>query len=204
MNYILYKLSDGLIMDYGICHPSLDTVASHAIDGVSALMESTHEVTNTTHYVLDGVTTPYSTELAAAYASNPGEDYVWSVTDGWIDGRTLDKAKAEAIARLMAQRDVLEYANFDCNGVTYSASSEDQRRIAGAVQLALLSQAAGQEFSIDWNDANNETVTLTGAELIAVGLQLGTFVQSVFASCRTAIASVNAATSNTAIDAITL
>src|SRR5882672_4442791 len=104
MNYILYKLADGAIIDYGTCHPNMDTIASHAIDGVSALMESTPGVTNTTHYVLNGVITPYSTELATAYATYPGPNYTWNVSTGWVDGRTLDQAKAEAITRLTAQR----------------------------------------------------------------------------------------------------
>lgn len=109
----------------------------------------------------------------------PSEYHEYDVAaDMWIDARTLDGVKARTWDRIKAARCVAEAADFACDGVVYQA---DKDRIVGATQLALMAQAAGRPYSIDWTLSNNTHLTLDAAGMIAVGAALGAQVAEAFA-----------------------
>lgn len=203
MYYVVYRLSDGMILSSGQCQ-TMAQVNAHAQANVSAVLQVDAGISAQKYYIANSSPVAYSNTVAAVVNSPPGPNYTFSPTQGWVDGRTLAQAQAQAIARLTAARDALEYANFTYNGVTYAADADSQRRISGAVQLALIAQAAGQSFSITWLDINNNPVTLTGDQLIALGQALGAAVISAFSSFTTAVSAVNSATTNAQADAVTL
>jgi hypothetical protein len=130
----------------------------------------------------------------------PSEYYEYdAAADMWIDARTLDSVKARTWARIKRARALAEAADFVCCCATYQA---DKDRIVGAVQLALLAQAAGQPYSIDWTLSDNTHLTLDAAGMIAVGAALGEHVASAFAIGRKLREQIAVATSFEALDAI--
>ncbi|MGK5031518.1 DUF4376 domain-containing protein [Janthinobacterium sp. MDT1-19] len=112
---------------------------------------------------------------------------------------TLDTARARAWTRIKQARSLAEAADFVCCGVMYQA---DKDRIVGATQLALMAQAAGQPYSIDWTLSDNTHVPLDAAGMIAVGAALGAHVTGAFAICLQLRGQIAAATSFEALDAI--
>nr|WP_246848158.1 DUF4376 domain-containing protein [Sphingomonas beigongshangi] len=53
---------------------------------------------------------------------------------------------------------------------------ESQRKVSGAVQLAMIAQAAGQSFAIDWTMQDNSTVAHDASAMIAMGVAVGQHV----------------------------
>ncbi|UQV43377.1 DUF4376 domain-containing protein [Janthinobacterium lividum] len=109
----------------------------------------------------------------------PSEQHEYdAAADMWIDTRTLDSVKLRTWERVKTARSVAETADFVCSGVVYQT---DKDRIVGAAQLALMAQAAGQPYSIDWTLSDNTHLTLDAAGMIAVGAALGAHVAEAFA-----------------------
>ncbi|MGX9712622.1 DUF4376 domain-containing protein [Janthinobacterium lividum] len=130
----------------------------------------------------------------------PSEHHEYdAVADMWIDARTLDGVKVRTWERIKAARSVAETADFMCGGVLYQA---DKDRIVGAAQLALIAQAAGQPYSIDWTLSDNTHLTLDAAGMIAVGAALGAHVAEAFSIALHLRGLIAAATSFDALEAI--
>lgn len=119
--------------------------------------------------------------------------------DMWLDARTLDSVKAHTWERIKAARNTAETADFLCGGGLYQV---DKDRIVGAAQLALIAQAAGQPYSIDWTLSDNTQVTLDAAGMMAVGAALGEQVATTFAIGRELRGQIAAATSIDTLEAI--
>lgn len=119
--------------------------------------------------------------------------------DLWIDTRTLDGVKVRTWERIKQARALAESADFVCCGATYQA---DKDRITGATQLAMLAQATGQPYRIDWILSDNTHLTLDAAGMIAVGAALGAHVAEAFAIGLQLREQIAAATSYEALDAI--
>lgn len=130
----------------------------------------------------------------------PSEHHEYDAkADIWIDARTLDSVKAATWARIKQVRALAESADFVCCGAMYQA---DKDRIVGAAQLALMAQAAGQPYSIDWTLSDNTHLTLDAAGMIAVGAALGAHVAEAFSIALQLRGQVAAATSFDALEAI--
>ncbi|WP_215408435.1 DUF4376 domain-containing protein [Janthinobacterium sp. JC611] len=130
----------------------------------------------------------------------PSEHHEYdAAADMWIDARTLDSVKARTWARIKAARSVAEAADFTCGGVLYQA---DKDRIVGAAHMALIAQAAGQPYSIDWTLSDNTYLTLDAAGMIAVGAALGAHVATAFAIALHLRGRIAAAASFDALEAI--
>lgn len=115
---------------------------------------------------------------------------VVSIQQPWVD---LAPFKERAWERIKAERSAREYSGFEWDGSRFDSDAESQRRIQGAAQLAMLAQAAGQPFSIDWTLADNSVRTLSGADMIAVGTAMGVHVATVHTIGRQLRAAINAA-----------
>ncbi|MGX9697003.1 DUF4376 domain-containing protein [Janthinobacterium lividum] len=130
----------------------------------------------------------------------PSEHHEYdAVADMWIDARTLDGVKVRTWERIKEARSVAETADFMCGGVLYQA---DKDRIVGAAQLALMAQAAGQPYSIDWTLSDNTHLTLDAAGMIAVGAALGAHVAEAFAIALHLRGQIAAATSFEELESI--
>lgn len=79
-----------------------------------------------------------------------------------------------------------------------------QRKVAGAVQLAMIAQASGSPFSIDWTMQDNRSVAHDAASMIRLGVAVGQHVAACHAVAlakRSAIEAAADAESLAAIDA---
>jgi hypothetical protein len=101
-----------------------------------------------------------------------------TVAKAWVDRRTLDEAKAQQWGAVSAGRDATIFGTLTWSGSVFQIDTDSQQRIQGAVMLAQLAQAAGQNaWTIDWTLADNSVRTLSIADMIAVGMALGAFMQ---------------------------
>jgi hypothetical protein len=87
----------------------------------------------------------------------------------------LREERWEAIKKIRSER---EFGEFIWDGSSFNSDALSQSRIQGAAQLAMLAQAAGQPFAIDWTLADNTVRNLSGSEVIAVGMALGVHIQT--------------------------
>lgn len=101
------------------------------------------------------------------------------VTD---EALSLDAVKLRQWARVKDARAAAMLAGFTWDGSKFDADAVSQGNIQGAVQLAVLANAAGQAFSIEWTLFDNTTRTLSASQMIAVGEALGAFVAGVYAT----------------------
>lgn len=137
-------------------------------------------------------------EIAVKNTLLPG--WAWKMPERIaVDIRDLDAAKLQAWERIKTSRSQAEMSPFTHDGASYDASKE---QISGAVQMALLAQLSGAPFSINWTLRDNTTKAHTAAEMIAVGVALGTHVAVVYDTGRILREQINAAVSNTELDAI--
>lgn len=96
----------------------------------------------------------------------------------WRDDRTLEQVRAQQWAQIKAERAAREFGGMVWDGSPFDTDEVSQRRIQGAVQLAVIAQAAQQPFSIGWTLADDSVRTLDGADMIAVGMALAQHVGS--------------------------
>jgi hypothetical protein len=105
--------------------------------------------------------------------------------------------------RIKAARAAAESAGFLYNGVLFDSDPVSMQRITGAVSLAMLAQAAGEPFSQTWTVADNSTVELDAAGMLAVGVALGTHISAIFEKARDKRAAIALAATADELDAIT-
>lgn len=106
-------------------------------------------------------------------APSPYHIYDEQVGD-WVDPRSLADLQRQAWEHVKLARDAAEYGGFEWEGHVFDSDQISQARITGAVQLAVMD--AG--FSIDWTLADNTAVTLSAAQMCAVGVALGMHVNA--------------------------
>ena len=163
----------GAVLRYGFCQEA--DLPHQIVREGEALQQGE---ANLEGYVVDGTFVPYTPEELAKKAQ-PKPGFAWSVaTRDWEDVRTLDEAKDHAWERIKRDRFKAEAAGFLHNGILFDSDPVSITRISGAVQLALLAQMAGQSFAITWTVADNSTIELDAAGMIAVGGALGRHVNA--------------------------
>lgn len=142
------------------------------------------------------------TQVVASPAS-PGSAYAWDwPSKTWI--LNLTQGQTAAWARIKAARDTAIAAGVTYNGNVYDSDATAQLRVTGAATMAQLAIASGDTtYSITWTLANNSTVTLTAAEVIAMAQAVGTNYQTNFAKGQTLRAQIVAATTQAQLDAVT-
>jgi len=196
MKYVVYNPSSGEIVISGECSVPDDhemgTILEDA-DGSSA-----------THYVKNGVLTAYTTDQVTSKSNVPTYPATWSNTSfSWVDSRTLSQAQADTWETIKADRGIAQLAGFTWNGYKFDSDDISIQRIQGAVQLAVLAQAAGSPFSIVWTLYDNTTLTMSGSDIINMYLSLGSFIQGIFATGVTLRNQINSATSISQLYSIT-
>lgn len=155
-------------------------------------------------YVLNNEYIEYTETQLLLKNNRPNYWSEWSnATMSWIDPRDLaqkQEAKWEEIKQIRSQK---EFSPFTWDSSEFDADSESQRRIQGAAQLAMIAAGASQSFSIDWTLADNTVHTLSGADMISVGLALGTHVATQYEIARTLRTAIEATTTEEELNAIT-
>jgi len=151
----------------------------------------------------------------------PGMDYYWAdgiwvarpertyssdqwdaVSKQWVDVRELAVRKADKWADLKQRRGEEEFGGFTWDGSTFDSDPQSQSRIQGAAQLATLAMIASQAFSVDWTLADNTVRTLTGADMLAVGQQMGVHIMTTHATGRALREAIEAATTPEQLESI--
>jgi len=95
-------------------------------------------------------------------------------------------------------RDALEFSTFNWGGYTFQCNEVSQRRIQGAVQLAALDT----NVVMDWTLSDNSSQTFNATELQQIGQALGAHVNACHVKARGLRAAIDAATTETELDAI--
>lgn len=149
----------------------------------------------------------YTDAERAALAARPPYPAHWDIAARqWIDERDLEAVRADTWVRIKAARSAAEYGGFDWthDGAVhrFDADAESQRRIQGAAQMAQLALAQAQPFEIVWTLADNSTVTLDAADMIAVGMAMAAHVNACHVRGRELRAQIEAAATKAELDAI--
>lgn len=113
----------------------------------------------------------------------------------------LRASKAAAWLRVKAARDAACVQPIEVGGHVFDADLASQAKVAAAAQLASL---AGDDWSIDWTLADNTTVTLTRAEVIALGVAIGQRTSAAHSTARSLRMRILATTSLAELTAITI
>lgn len=131
----------------------------------------------------------------------PAANEVWDGADGWTEN--LPKLRDLRWGEAKAYRDAKAVAGCATPLGRVQTDEASCLKINGAVTAAMVSQAAGQPFSIDWTMEDNSVVTHSGAELIAMGMTVVAFMngcQQAGTAIRTAIDNAGTAEAIAAID----
>lgn len=116
------------------------------------------------------------------------------------NANTLDAAQDRAWSRMKVIRTQRESGNFVFEDGIYQA---DVPRITGAATLALMAQLSGTEFSTTWTLTDNSVRSLTGAQVMGLGVAVGKYVDDLYNVARVKRAQIYAATSIANVNFIT-
>lgn len=95
-----------------------------------------------------------------------------ALVDGaWV--RDLDPRRQRAWAAVKAARDRAEWGGCDTPLGRVDTDPDSQRKISGAVQMAMIAQAAGEPFALDWTMRDNAVVAHDAGAMIALGVAVG-------------------------------
>lgn len=114
----------------------------------------------------------------------PSNSHVLRLIDNapqWVFVGTLEEAKATAWDRVKTKRDEAESSPFEFEGAMYDPNKVN---VSGAALAAVIAQLNGQEVSRCWTLADNTVLTLTGAQLIALGVTLTARVDAIHTHSR--------------------
>lgn len=126
---------------------------------------------------------------------------VWDKTsESWVCD--VEGAKLSRWANIKQQREAAENGGFVWDGSRFDSTPISQSRTQGAVQMAQIAASTGQPFSIDWTLADNTVRTLTGPQMIAVGLALGAHINEQHVRARQLREQIEAATTPEQVQAV--
>lgn len=133
---------------------------------------------------------------------NPFMTWDWAAKT-WGDPRSLNELRLSRWAAIKSAREAAEFGGFTWDGSTFDSDRESQSRIQGAAQLATLAMLSSQQFSVDWTLADNTVRTLSGADMLAVGQQMGVHIMTTHATGRALRDATEAATTSEELGTIT-
>ncbi|MEN2746457.1 DUF4376 domain-containing protein [Sphingomonas sp. T9W2] len=115
---------------------------------------------------------------------------------------TIEEQRAGVWEAVRVARDRAEW--WGCSTPLGRADSDpdSQRKVAGAVQLAMIAQAGGAPFSIDWTMQDNSSVTHDAAAMIMLGVAVGQHVAACHAVALVKRSAIEAAENIEALTAI--
>lgn len=129
--------------------------------------------------------------------SSDGPYYKGIIQNDVVD--SLEGVKDKAWSRIKQSRSLAETQLFLYDGDLFDANKE---QIMGAVQLAVISQLAGQPFSINWTLYDNSVKTFNAEQMISIGVELGKMVSGVYDIARGLREHIDAATTEDELSSI--
>lgn len=122
---------------------------------------------------------------------------MWSnVHMAWVDCRSFEQIKEDALIELKARRDAKEYGPFLYNGMTFDGDLDAQRRLSVLVSAAKSAIAAGHSFTKDFTLADNTVVQLTAEDFVGIEMAKLWQVDAAFQEYRAKKAAIEAATTH--------
>lgn len=128
----------------------------------------------------------------------PDDHYVFSFDSKQWE-YDLPNRKQVKWQEIKADRDAEEFGTFTWSTHIFQCNEVSQRRIQGAVQLAQLDSTT----TLDWTLADNSVQTFNATELQQIGQALAAHVNACHVKSRTKRVEIDAATTQTELDAIT-
>lgn len=190
-----YDLQTGELSDRRLTGPA-DLLASNTPAGFGAVEVTDGSVLNPRTRRVNLQTMQIEAFQPPQPAADDLRTWAWNAeAEEWEPAATLLALRGARWSQIKAQRDAVEFGGYTWDGSTLDSDRESQARIMGAVQMAVLAAAAGQPFAIPWTLADNTVRTLSGADMIAVGLALGEHVATAHAIGRALRDQIDAALS---------
>lgn len=190
-----YDLQTGELSDRRLTGPA-DLLAANTPAGFGAIEVPDGTVLNPRVRRVNLQTLEVEAFQPPAPADDDLRTWAWNAeAEAWEPAATMLALRDARWSQIKAQRDAVEFGGFTWDGSTFDSDRESQARIMGAVQMAVLAAAAGQPFAIAWTLADNAVRTLSGADMVAVGLALGQHVATAHAVGRTLREQIEAAES---------
>jgi hypothetical protein len=121
------------------------------------------------------------------------------VSQGVVDAPKLAAKKRSLLAASRAQRYAVETAGFVVSGVKVNTDLISQNKLTGAVALF---EKDPTLQSLDWEARPGEWVTVTGPELIAMGIAMGRHIQACYTRSREISDQIAAAPDLASLDSI--
>lgn len=154
-------------------------------------------------YVSNGVLVPYTAEQAAAKVARPMYPARWdNATLAWIDTRPLSSLKAVKLEELRDAAHANDQADLTVQSTSFKADTATRDELMREAQVALMAQVDGQAYSLDWERANGNDITLTGSQAKALVRAMRNRSVSIRAQLRALRNQVAAAQSKAELDAI--
>ncbi len=100
--------------------------------------------------------------------------------DAWTLAASLPALRAAALQRLADHRWQREMAGLQVNGVLFDTDREARGSLTAAVLLAQMAMQTGQPYQLAWKGPEG-FVTLSGEQIISVGVQVAAYVAACFA-----------------------
>lgn len=133
-------------------------------------------------------------------APDPAIDEIDPSTWTWRKSLTILRARARA--RVNAEREARKDAGCDTAIGRVDSDPVSRANVTGAATAAMIAQAAGAPFEINWTLADNSTVTLDAAATIGMGLAVLAHVSAVHDQATALKAAIDAAETAEAIEAV--
>lgn len=185
MKFAIYTPATGQIQKLIDCPDA--TVAAINAGAGEGWLAVTGDVFDNTHYIEAG--------HAVSMGAQPTLHHVFDFgVKQWIDPRSLAELKAQQWELVKRDRQASEFGGFTWDGSSFDSDLISQSRIQGAAQLATISASQGAPFSIDWTLADNSVRTLTGMDMVSVGIAMGTHIATQHAIGRALREQIEAAT----------
>lgn len=115
---------------------------------------------------------------------------------------TLAEAQEAKLQAIGAWRDAKEYAPFTWQGLVFDATPDALRRLSVAATVARDAMAAGADRTVTWTLADNTSVDLSAANILAVMRAYGDAMDTAHATARALKAAVRSAATLVELDAI--
>ena len=188
MSVLISFDESGKIIGKGVGPQSILEEAAAASD--FAILANGVSATEQTHYVEGGA--------LVEKPAQPSDEHVFDyATKQWV--YDLTHHRADKWAEIKQARDSDEFGTFTWSTHTFQCDEVSQRRIQGAVQLAQLDSTT----TLDWTLADNSVQTFNATELQQIGQALAAHVNACHVKSRTKRGEIDAATTQTELDAIT-
>lgn len=169
-NYVEHT-ADGRIISTGVCQD----------EAVAYKREHSEFIVTETEVNYPAIEGKYFDGLAVvSMVGKPSPNCVFNyTTKTWEDPRTLADIKEAKWSEIKKARDATEYGGVTFAGIVFDSDAESQRRISGAVNMAMLAASAeGTEFSISWTAQDNSVVPLDGNGMIGLGMAVAQHVST--------------------------